>query len=76
MALESLYERRDPPWQSSTPDSRHTVQIAFNKSGIPLWRAKKWFENDKAWSQWMSLAKCSTADEAFKQACERLTVPA
>lgn len=72
MALEALYERRDAPWQSWTRDNKHTVQIAFNRSNIPFWRARRWFESDKAWSQWMPLAKCDTAEAAFAEACKRL----
>lgn len=72
MAYEALYERREQPWQSVTPDSKQLVQIAFNKSGIPFWRAKKWFETDKAFTQWVPLAKCLSVDDAFKDACRRL----
>lgn len=75
MSLEALYERSSPPWQSRSPGGVHIVQIAFNKSGIPFWRAKKWFETDKAFTQWMPLAKCGNADEAFAEACKRLPKP-
>lgn len=71
MAYEG-FQRVDPPWQSATKNGQYAVQIAFNHAGIPFWRSKRWFENDKAWSQWMPLAKTETADEAYAQACERL----
>jgi hypothetical protein len=78
MTRPALYERSSPPWQSSAqlPDGTRVVQIAFNKSGIPFWRAKRWFETDKGFTQWMPLAKCATADEAFAEACKRLVVAA
>ncbi len=49
------YERRDPPWQSMAKDNSHMIQIAFNDSGLPFWRTKKWFQTDKAWTQWSPL---------------------
>lgn len=74
MSLEALYERPSPPWQSTATigGSCRVVQIAFNKSNIPFWRTKRWFETDKAFTQWMPLAKCETAEEAYAAACKRI----
>jgi hypothetical protein len=63
------FDKRDAPWESMAPDGRHVIQIAHNASGIPFYRSKLWFENDKAWTQWTRLAHGLTIDAAFIEAC-------